>query len=82
MMALFGFAHWTVRFHDWTSHKAWPRKARQVRYGVGPIRITTNAFTMERVSHTWRYLGVPFVVTAIPMDNGLTQYKIEALKNV
>jgi hypothetical protein len=26
LMALFGWASWTLQFHDWTSHRAWPRK--------------------------------------------------------
>jgi hypothetical protein len=25
LMALFGWCDWSIRLHDWTSHKAWPR---------------------------------------------------------
>lgn len=25
LMALTLYSRWSIRFHDWTSHKAWPR---------------------------------------------------------
>lgn len=27
VMALSGYAGWAMKFHDYTSHKAWPREA-------------------------------------------------------
>lgn len=31
-MAATGFSRIGVRFHDWTSHKAWPRKRQEIAY--------------------------------------------------
>lgn len=28
LMSLFGYPKWALRFHDYTSHRAWPRKAK------------------------------------------------------
>lgn len=53
LMALFFWCPWTVRFHDWTSARAWPRVpdvpaamvvSRVSRYGVIAARLDSPGY--------------------------------------
>ena len=58
LMALTGWARWSLALHDWTSHRAWPRpatvqgaatKVASARHGV--LSVTPLAGGLYRVKH-------------------------------
>lgn len=68
LMALTGYCKLSLRFHDWTSHKAWPRAVDQDwRW---PVMTTSNLREIEQMENRLRDRGLPFVVTATPWQTG------------
>jgi hypothetical protein len=59
-MAIFFWAEWTLRFHNWTSEKAWPRKSKgQAVEGkwkeIGPPLSPALIFKAQEISPgIWR----------------------------
>lgn len=71
-MALTGFSRLGVRFHDWTSHKAWPRRQRAAREYVME---SYNLTAVESFKHFLNLQGIATVVTSAPGE----PYKLEKL---
>lgn len=67
LMVLTAYCGLSLRFHDWTSHKAWPRKEKQWRW---PVVSTDEKETVESYANRLRLQGVPFVLTAQPGYSG------------
>jgi len=68
LMALTLFSGWAVRFHDWTSARAWPRPSKP---GFKTLLLATASFgEVTGVSDHLRLNKVPFVVSAIPDPDG------------
>ena len=63
LMALTGWSKWSLRFHDWTSHKAWPRVEPR-RKGI--IHRTLVFEHAQAVGDELRRQGCPFCTTAEP----------------
>lgn len=80
LMALAGWPRWALRFHDWTSHKAWPRA--QKRHGKGIIHRTLVFEQAQMVENELRRQGCPFCTTAEPHyhDDGKIFYIYEVEK--
>jgi hypothetical protein len=53
LMALFGWHDATLKFHDWTSHKAWPRSGEQKLMDV----IVASPYLMRHVHFIERSPG-------------------------
>lgn len=76
LMALAGWPKWALRFHDWTSHKAWPRVNRVMFYGC-------DRKQCAEVEYRLRSNRVAFVTTTTPnpspIDPRGSVYKVELL---
>ena len=65
LMALSGWSGWSLRLHDWTSHRAWPRVVPELasavvvpsaRWGALPVRRTADGLytvTHPTVAHSY-----------------------------
>lgn len=71
LMALSGYSKWALRFHDYTSHKAWPRTIVQVA--------TTDLGKLLSLEETLRHCGFAFVSTGAPTANGGYVHTLELL---
>lgn len=80
LMALTGYSKWSLRFHDYTSHKAWPRAKA---YRKGPVFRTLEFQTAQREEARLRKKRCPFCTTAAPhyhADGKIFYiYEVEAL---
>lgn len=74
LMAVTLFSAWSVWFHDWTSRRAWPRRAR---YGEvrGIIRTSVRDFA-EMWARKHRERGIPFCLASLPQPDGHYIYEI------
>lgn len=76
LMALTGYCKAAVAFHDWTSHKAWPRESKVMFYGCDRKRCA-------EIEYQLRSQGVAFVVTTKPNRSAIDPYgsifKVELL---
>lgn len=74
LMALTGWSKWALRFHDWTSHKAWPRA--QVRRPLRFVRRTERFTYVQELERKLRDARCPFCTTAEPHyhDDGKIYY--------
>lgn len=76
LMALTGYCKASLRFHDWTSHKAWPRVNKVMFHGCDRKACAEIEFTL-------RSNRMPFVTTTTPnpsaMYPGGCIYKVELL---
>lgn len=81
LMAFSLFAAWSVRFHDWTSHRAWPRapKAYGPKYVKGSLVESYSFEAMERVARAFKPYGEAIVKRAIPQEDGRILYQVEIL---
>lgn len=70
LMALTGYCGLAMRFHDYTSHKAWPRTNVQV------IASLSKLLTLEVAL---RKQGTAFVSTGKPTDDGGYVHTLELL---
>lgn len=78
LMALTLFSGWAVVFHDWTSKKAWPRKAavmvsKQIWYHKEDKE---DAFSFAEYL---RVNKVAHCVSSIPQGDGTFHYTVEVL---
>lgn len=80
LMALTGWSKWALRFHDWTSHRAWPR--REPAQWRWPALTTRDQKVVNDLSIKLRAQGKPFVVTATPMQCGPLGLTVEYVYTV
>lgn len=77
LMALSLFSSWAVAFHDWTSQKAWPRKA------VSAVRsIYYHKTNKDSAFDFAKYLKeskIAHCISSIPQGNGVFHYTVELL---
>lgn len=75
LMALTGYCKAAVAFHDWTSHKAWPRIPEQLVAQLDPLRMgkpysmrveSLDRDFVEQVAERWHRKGCPFCLTSEP----------------
>lgn len=65
LMALTGWSKWALRLHDWTSHRAWPRKPAPRQ----PLRFAHRTLDFEyahALGMALRAKRCPFCTTAEP----------------
>lgn len=75
LMALTLFSRWAIRFHDWTSSKAWPRKT----YQRGALVITANQEVAFKESGRLHAARIPHVIRSIPLGDRTFRYEVERL---
>ena len=63
LMALTGYCKAAVAFHDYTSHKAWPRTPKRRK---GLLHRTLTPEYAEMIGDELRSQGRPFCITAEP----------------
>ena len=64
LMALTGYGGWAIRFHDYTSRKAWPRDS------VDLVMYIKDAELLQKIQDHYRAKGVSHMVEARPQGNG------------
>lgn len=77
LMALTGYCHWSLAFHDYTSHKAWPRCV------AAPSSFVANPEdegALQAVRDWFRAAGVAHVIQGSPTPNGY-EYRVKSLRN-
>ena len=74
-MAVTGFSRLSLWFHDWTSHKAWPRKPSSWRRRA-ILGTNDKAFAFNWADQL-RFEGAPHVVRSIPDGKGGFRYEVE-----
>lgn len=72
LMALTLFAKWALRFHDYTSHRAWPRKRSAF---TGLCMQTTSATECEWYRESMRKAGLPCWSQSMPLPDGTIVYQ-------
>ena len=78
LMASTLFSKWSLRFHDWTSQRAWPR-ARKPMFVPGSKVETLDRDAAFGWADQLRFEGVPHVARSIPLGKDLFQYEVERL---
>lgn len=72
LMALSGYAAWALRFHNYTSHRAWPR-AYKVTYNFYKRIYAKNkvdAQILQNIEDGLRRRGTPFVTKGSMTPDG------------
>lgn len=70
LMALTGYSRLALKFHDYTSYKAWPRQTVAV---VAPLD------KLLKLEAALRARGFAFVSTGAPLPDGGYAHKLELL---
>lgn len=72
LMALTGYSRWALRFHDYTSHRAWPR-GHKIRYYFHTRIYAKNEIDMQilqRIEDGLRHAGASFVTEGSMTPDG------------
>lgn len=75
LMGLFGYAAWTLRFHDYTSRKAWPRCVTQL-----VIQPEDDAI-LPVLREFFLAQGKSVITRGVPTPTGY-EYRVETHKNL
>lgn len=76
LMVLTGYCKAALRFHDWTSYKAWPRKENM---HISPQSWTGDRVLVEKWAAKLRLCGIPFVLSCAPDNSGRLMWSVAIL---